>query len=359
MVAVAVMSCGVAISFLVFSDSVGGQEAASASGKRTYENKLTPVKNPKPLLADNPEFVEPIYDSNRLASPPLLNDRDADLELLAWRYSYNARGYIQIPNRLTSADTAIIVVHPWGLEDGQGWRMPQPAGFVFGSPEMLKNVTKQIKTALRPFIDSLRDRVPLVMYSLPGNEDPIRRKMYRSIRAAPSKADRVAGAKELNALLNSFQYDNRGSIAPTLSLSTETPVVDYFAQFPGGDAGDHYNGPGYWSLPIPVCAGLNPQPDDVVIYDSEGYEVLRDFLKKQGIRHILLIGFATDMCLCETTAGYNNLRNDFNVFVVGDLTQATSQGNNSSATNTTAALSFASLKVLITQASWVKKLPRK
>ena len=71
---------------------------------------------------------------------------------------------------------------------------------------------------------------------------------------------------------------------------------------------------------------------------------------------MLLLGFATDMCVRDTTAGYRNLREDFDVFLVGDLTQATCQGNASPAGSTTAAVSRASLDVLVTQASWVKPL---
>lgn len=328
------------------------------SGQRLYENRLEPIEHPEPLLADNPEFVLPIRDGRRFKSPPLVNDEDADLEVRAWRYSYNARGYIEIINYLSLAKTAVIVVHPWGLEDGQGWRMPQPAGFVFGSPEMLKSAGKQLRTAIAPFVHSLRGKASLVMYSLPGKADPIRKQMYRSFDRRPSDEERRRGAQELDALLKSFRYDDRGEIPRELTVSADSPVVDYFAQFPGGDPGDRYNGPGYWSLPIPVHKTLDAQPEDVVIFDGEGYGPLREFLKRNGVRHVLLLGFATDMCVCSTTAGYENLRQDFNVFLIGDLTQATSQGNESPACNTTAALSFASLKVLITQASWVRERKR-
>src|SRR3569623_298234 len=266
--------------------------AGAAVQQRVYENRLEPIEDPEPLLADNPDFVLPIHDGRRFKSPPLVNDADADLEVRAWRYSYNARSYIEIPNYLSLAKTAIIVVHPWGLEDGQGWRMPQPAGFVFGSPAMLKSAGKQLRTAIAPFIESLRGEVPLVMYSLPGKADPIRKQMYRSFDHRPSAEERRRGGEELASLLNSFQYDDRGEIPSQLTLSEDTPVVDYFAKFPGGDPGDKYNGPGYWALPIPVHKALNARPDDVVIFDGEGYPPLREFLKQNGIRHILLMGFA-------------------------------------------------------------------
>ena len=80
---------------------------------------------------------------------------------------------------------------------------------------------------------------------------------------------------------------------------------------------------GFWELPIPVMKPIEVAPRDVVIYDGEGYPALRDFLKKQGIRHVLLAGYNTDMCVCSTTAGYKNLAQDFDVFLVGDATIAT------------------------------------
>ena len=43
----------------------------------------------------------------------------------AWRFSYNARGIIEVPNRLRADRTAVIVVHPWGIDDGQGWNTPE------------------------------------------------------------------------------------------------------------------------------------------------------------------------------------------------------------------------------------------
>jgi nicotinamidase-related amidase len=120
------------------------------------------------------------------------------------------------------------------------------------------------------------------------------------------------------------------------------------------DAGPKYNNAGFWDLPIPVTKDLNVDPNDVVIYDAEGYPALRDFLKKNKVRHVLLTGYATDMCFCKTTAGYQNLAKVFNVFLVGDATLATFPANSSPRFATNAAISFASIDHLITQVSWVK-----
>jgi nicotinamidase-related amidase len=84
-----------------------------------------------------------------------------------------------------------------------------------------------------------------------------------------------------------------------------------------------------------------------------GYPPLRDFLKKHDIRHVLLVGYATDMCYCKTTAGYENLSRDFNVFLVGDATLATFPANSTPRFATNAHISFASLDHLITQVNWV------
>ena len=65
------------------------------------------------------------------------------------------------------------------------------------------------------------------------------------------------------------------------------------------------------------------------------------------------------MCVCSTTAGYENLRKDFNVFLIGDATLATFPANSKPAYATNAAVSFASLKLFITQASWITPIGKK
>ena len=89
----------------------------------------------------------------------------------------------------------------------------------------------------------------------------------------------------------------------------------------------------------------------------ESYAPLRKFLREQGVRHILLTGYATDMCFCRTTAGFENLSQDFNVFLVGDATLATFPANDSPRYATNAHISFAALNQLVTQVSWVTMRP--
>lgn len=321
---------------------------------RSYDNRLTRLVDPKPLLADHPEFVEPVRELTRYEAPILVDDDHGDLHVRAWRFSYNARGIIEMPNRLRAAETAIIMVHPWGVDDGQGWNTPEPAGAAdFCTPAKNKLAARHTREVINPFLKSLRGKAPLILYSLPGDEDPIRKKLYRSFRSKPTEAERQAGARELEAKLKSFSY--RGAPVPaTLKLSRDKPVIDYFKQFSGLDAGPRFNNTGFWDLPIPVTRDIDVAPDDVVIYDAQGYKPLKEFLEKNKIRHVLLTGYATDMCYCKTTAGYDNLAKDFNVFLVGDATLATFPANNTPRFATNAAISFAALEHLITQISWIK-----
>jgi len=328
--------------------------ALPASAQRTYENTLTPIKDPRPLLADYPQWVEPVREKQRFEAPILVDDERADLEVRAWRFSYNARGIIEMPNKLRAAETAVICVHPWGIDDGQGWQTPEPAGVCdMCTPWKNHLAAKHTSDVINPFLKSLRGKAGFIMYSLPGNEDGIRKKLYRSFTNKPTEAERAQGAKELDAKLRGFNY--KGERFPaTVQLSKESPVVDYFKQFPGLDAGDRYNGKGYWQLPIPIITDIDADPNDVVIYDSPGYGPLKEFLQKNRIRHVLLVGYATDMCYCETTAGYRNLSKDFNVFLVGDATLSTFPSNDSPRFATNAAISKAALDHLITQVSWIK-----
>jgi hypothetical protein len=343
--------------FLLGSLPAAGTRAEEKSAPRTYANRLTRLADPPPLLADHPEFVEPIRELTRYEAPVLVDDRDADLHVRAWRFSYNARGIIEMPNRLRAAETAVIMVHPWGIDDGQGWKTPEPAGAAdFCTPAKNHLAGKHTRTVINPFLKSLRGKVALVMYSLPGEEDPIRKKLYRSIKSRPSEADRRAGAKELKAKLQGFSYQGE-PIPPALQLSPDKPVIDYFRQFRGLDAGPRFNHAGFWNLPIPVTRDLDVEPDDVVIYDAQGYEPLKEFLQKEKVRHVLLTGYATDMCFCKTTAGYQNLSRDFNVFLVGDATLATFPANACPRFATNAAISFAAIDQLVTQISWVRYQP--
>ncbi len=326
----------------------------SAPSKRVYENRLTKIERPQPLLADYPEFFEPITEQAHFEAPPLVVDDGADLHVRAWRFSYNARGIIEMPNHLNAAQTAVIMVHPWGIDDGQGWNTPEPAGVAdFCTKEKNHLAARHTREIVKPFINSLRGRAACVLYSLPGKMDPIRQKLYRSFTHKPTDDERREGARELTTKLKSFEY--LGEPLPTrLSLSKDKPVIDYFQQFPGLDAGPKFNREGFWKLPIPVTTDVDVDPDDVVIYDEAGYDPLKMFLKANGVRHVLLTGYATDMCFCRTTAGYENLSKDFNVFLVGDASLATFPSNTSPRFAVNAAISFAALNQLVTQVSWVK-----
>src|SRR5581483_5051765 len=126
-----------------------------------------------------------------------------------------------------------------------------------------------------------------------------RKKLYRSVRGEPTASARVLGAKELAAKLAGFDYRG-GPVPAKLTVRPEQAAVDYFRQFPGLDAGPRFNNAGFWDLPIPVAKPLEVEPEDVVFYDGDGYGVLKDFLVKHGIRHVLLTGYHADMCVCKT-----------------------------------------------------------
>lgn len=328
--------------------------AADKAPPRTYVNKLTPLADPKPLLADWPQYVEPVRELRRFEAPLLVDDASGNLDVRAWRFSYNARGIVEMPNRLQASATAVIVVHPWSVDDEWGWKTPEPAGVVdFCTPEKNTLAYKHTREVVDPFLKRLRAKVGLVGYSLIGPSDPLRRKAYRNIHERPTEAVMAEARKELKATLAGYKYTGE-TLPERLSISAERPVADYFRQFPGLDAGPRFNGKGYWQLPVAVSTAIDTAPDDVLFFDQDGYPPLRDFMKKQGIRHVLLTGYATDMCFCKTTAGYENLSKDFNVFLVGDATLATFPANDSPRMATNAHISFASLEHLITQTGWVR-----
>lgn len=357
----AFISWALAAGLLVAADEPARRSASSnqendarTPAARIYHNRLTRLEHPTPLLADHPEFVQPVIEKTRYEAPVLIDEAGADLDVRAWRFSYNARGIIELPNHIRADRTAAITVHPWGIDDGQGWRTPEPAGVAdFCTPDKNHLAARHTREVVDPLLKRLRGRVSLVLFSLRSRQYPAQAKIYRSIRHRPSEAERAEGRRDLASILNHFDY--RGEPIPAqMTISDEHPVRDYFQQFPGLEAGPRYNNAGFWDLPIPVTKDVEVFPDDVVYYDDEGYPALRDFLKGQGVRHVLLTGYATDMCFCRTTAGYENLSKDFDVFLVGDATLATYPANETPRYATNAHISFASLNQLITQCSWIR-----
>ena len=248
---------------------------AGEPGPRVYENRLTPLVDPKPLLADHPEFVEPVRERARFEAPLLVDDEDADLHVRAWRFSYNARGIIEMPNRLRAAETALIMVHPWGIDDGQGWKTPEPNGVCdFCTPA--KNAPGRPPHARgRQPVPQVAPRQgrPSSCTACPGPATrSARSSTARSATSRPTQ-ERRQGEQELKEKLASLTY--KGEPLPAkLTLSAGKPVADYFRQFPGLDAGPRYNGPGFWKVPIPVTKDIDVDPDDVVIFDDEGYPAL-------------------------------------------------------------------------------------
>ena len=58
---------------------------------------------------------------------------------------------------------------------------------VAGAADKNHLAARHTHNVINPFLKSLRGKVPLVLFSLPGDEDPIRKKLYRSFRGRPSE----------------------------------------------------------------------------------------------------------------------------------------------------------------------------
>ena len=244
-------------------------------------------------------------------------------------YSSTLDGIVESNNILAGEKTALIVVNPWGIEDGQGWDFPKPynsSGYAFlGMLPDNFHYNNQLDDAVKDFVDDTRGRVPLVVYGMPGSADSTRYKLYRDYTHQPSVADMVEG---------------------------QTEIETYLAGLSG------------WPNKIPVNAALNYAPGDVVAYDDLGYNQLKLFLQSYGIENILLAGYAADTDLATAPDGYMNLKNDFNVFVVGDatmsawpVTTAIPPGYTPVSTRDAIIAATTENSVAATQISWIEQLP--
>ena len=65
--------------------------------RRRYENTLTPIE-PRPLLAQWPQFVQPVVSRARFEAPMLVDDgEEAEISVRAWRWSYNGAPVRAVP----------------------------------------------------------------------------------------------------------------------------------------------------------------------------------------------------------------------------------------------------------------------
>ncbi len=134
-----------------------------------------------------------------------------------------------------------------------------------------------MRQLLDPLLKRLRPHVRVVLYSLPGGLDPLRRQVYRSTEHRPCQQQRREGYRQLLQVLRKHRYQGP-AVPQQMKLSDRLPVVDYFKQLPGLDA-RRFNSPGFWELPIPLVREITYHPDDVVLYDRQVYAALREFLQ--------------------------------------------------------------------------------
>jgi hypothetical protein len=347
------------VSLVLLSASV------SRAQTRSYENLLKPIKNPKPLLADFPNWIEPITEANRFEAPLLVDDEDGDLSVRAWRYSFNVRGIVEVPNLLHAKETAIILVHPWALNDGGDWRTLLAGVAHLSTPQPDQLIARHTRKAINPFLKSLRGKVGVIIYTLPGSEDTIRKKMYRSFKNRPTDSERREAADELKARLAAFSFRDE-PMPESFPLSADRPVVDYFKQFPMLDSNDKSNASAYLDM-VPITANIDVAPGDLVCYDRQRYAALKKYLQEHGIRHVLLGGavlcelqrYTPDLCNTGPFFGYENLAQDFNLFLVGDAALTTFPAASTPRFTSRAHISAASVDHLVTQISWIRYQPPK
>ena len=96
----------------------------------------------------------------RYEAPALVDDDEADLDVRAWRFSYNARGIIEMPNRLQAAADGGDHGPPVGHRRRPGLETPEPAGVCdFCTPAKNALAGRHTREVINPFLKSLRGKV--------------------------------------------------------------------------------------------------------------------------------------------------------------------------------------------------------
>ena len=338
----------------------------------TYKNTLTKIGKPLPILADFPEFVEPLLFDERFLAPPVVYEEHGEIEVRSWRYWYNARGIIEMTNRLDADATAIINLLAWGVDDGGGLQSPEPAGTVLsGTPKKNALFPRQVRQVINPFLDRMGSHTVLIGHTLPGKEDPVRRLLYPSLSNGGKTPDEEKGRRMLRSVLTSHTFTGPKP-EEIISLDNDIPLTSYLLEMPSSHANTSYSGSGYNELPVPLVKGLVRTANEIVFYEGDGYDTIRDYLKSRGIRHILVLGFFEKETILPThpraedktantsvTAGFGSectietLGKDFNIFLVGDAMRTTFPASDTPRFAVQAELAKLSGEYMVTQVGWV------
>lgn len=244
-----------------------------------YKHTLKPVKNDIPILADYPEFIKPIDNINRLQAPPLINTDKSDLEVLCWRYSKNLDALIQMNNKLKASETAVLIVHPWGIDDGQGWNTPEPDVFIlFGKNYKNEIYQQHVSKVLNPFLNNVRNKVKTIVYTMPGDERKLRTKLYSTIYSKKS-TDNKKISIEVKEQLKKEIYHKGQPLPVDLKLNQNLPVTTAYFEAFGYAMTEPYMPPELFSqAPLPISKNINYNSDDIVFFDSDGYKKLKEYL---------------------------------------------------------------------------------
>ena len=146
-------------------------------------------------------------------------------------------------------------------------------------------------------------------YSLPGREDPIRKKLYRSFRGQPDRAGARAGpARARRRSSRRFPLPGRRPLPATLTRLGRDADDRLLPPVPRPRRRAALRRAGFLGPADPRDEGRStstPRRGDLRRRGLPG--AARFPQEEQGVRHVLLAGYNTDMCVCSTTAGYKNL----------------------------------------------------
>ncbi|MFC1606684.1 hypothetical protein ACFL47_01835 [Candidatus Latescibacterota bacterium] len=356
---------------IMFSISCSKDTQRDTGDTIIYSNTLVEADDPLPILADHAEFVEPLDHEKRFLAPPVIDDDGGTLEVRSWRYWYNARGIIEMLNRLDADATAIINLMAWGVDDGGDISSEQAGIVLSGTPEKNMVFPRQVDQVINPFLKRMSGHVSLVGHTLPGREDDIRKLLYPSMRTNRDDLDVETGFIRL-ADAFAVHTSNVQTQEEVLKLDGDIPLTSYFLATPSSHATGRYHGHGFDTLPVPLVENIHRSSNDMVFYDGESYENIRDYLKDRGTRHILVMGFIEKTTLLPThpREGAENadtsvmekigtvldierLGEDFNIFLVGDTTRTTFPASSTPKYATQTALTILSGDYMITQVNWI------
>ncbi len=343
----------IVISIFISCENIGNDnETVQNYNTLIFEPEFTESDSSIVFLNHYPPYFDSIVLENSISGAPIILKDSSMLSIRAMRYSYNFRSMIIHDINIDPQETALIVIHPIDIDNGEISTVMPLGAYFMGTPSKNTIASKHMKEVLNPFIQKMRKQLKKIIFIMPFYSKTDLVKLYSM------KGDTYQGidSNYLNEYLlkiNKYNYEGIDTHLP-LILKGRSILNSYFNEFPGLMLNNTKNNIEFSKLPFRINRDIILSEGDLILFDDMSLESFDSLLLSMDIKNLIYSGYAMDLCVKKLNQGYEKTAPLYNIFVCIDAGLTTFPGDDGlNKYNTVNALNTSFL-YFITQIGWIK-----